>query len=115
MNLHSAGSVSLENSYFKMIHLLVWAALGLCCCVGFPLVAAGRGRCPGAARGLLPAGSLLGHRLWGVRASVAVAHGLSSCGSGLYRKGSVVVAHGFSCSAVCGIILDKGSNSCPPH
>lgn len=83
MNLHPAGSVSLENSYFKMIHLLVWAALGLCCCVGFPLVAAGRGHCPGAAHGLLTAVSLLGHRLWGMRAAVAVAHGLSSCGSGL--------------------------------
>ena len=31
------------------------------------------------------------------------------------RAGSVVVAHGPSCSAACGIFPDQGSNSCPPH
>ena len=29
--------------------------------------------------------------------------------------GSVVVAHGPSCSAACGIFPDHGSNPCPPH
>ena len=29
--------------------------------------------------------------------------------------GSVVVAHGPSCSAACGIFLDQGSNPCPLH
>ena len=29
--------------------------------------------------------------------------------------GSVVVAHGPSCSAVCGIFPDQGSNPCPLH
>ena len=29
--------------------------------------------------------------------------------------GSVVVAHGPSCSAACGILPDQGSNLCPPH
>ena len=29
--------------------------------------------------------------------------------------GSVVVAHGPSCSAACGIFPDKGSNPCPLH
>ena len=28
---------------------------------------------------------------------------------------SVVVAHGLSCSAACGIFLDQGSNPCPLH
>ena len=31
------------------------------------------------------------------------------------RGGSVVVAHGLSCSAACGIFLDQGSNLCPLH
>ena len=31
------------------------------------------------------------------------------------RAGSVVVAHGPSCSAACGILPDQGSNSCPLH
>ena len=29
--------------------------------------------------------------------------------------GTVVVAHGLSCPAVCGIFLDQGSNLCPLH
>ena len=31
------------------------------------------------------------------------------------RAGSVIVAHGPSCSAACGILPDQGSNPCPPH
>ena len=31
------------------------------------------------------------------------------------RAGSVVVAHGPSCSAACGISPDQGSNPCPLH
>ena len=38
---------------------------------------------------------------------------LPSTGSG--RAGSVVVAHGPSCSAACGIFRDQGSNPCPLH
>ena len=38
---------------------------------------------------------------------------LRSTGSG--RAGSVVVAHGLSCSAACGIFPDQGSNPCPLH
>ena len=49
--------------------------------------------------------------------------GFSSCGTwasvvaarGLYSAGSVVVAHGLSCSAACGIFPDQGSNPCPLH
>ena len=29
--------------------------------------------------------------------------------------GSVVAAHGLSCSVACGIFLDQGLNSCPLH
>ena len=35
--------------------------------------------------------------------------------TGSRRPGSVVVAHGPSCSAVCGIFPDQGSNPCPLH
>ena len=57
--------------------------------------------------------------------------GFSSCGSwasavaarGLQQpwlaasraQASVVVAHGLSCSAACGMFLDQGSNPCPLH
>ena len=44
----------------------------------------------------------------GVQASLVVACGLQSAGS-------VVVVHGLSCSAACGIFPDQGSNSCPLH
>ena len=37
--------------------------------------------------------------------------GFSSCST----QDSVVVAHGLSCSAACGIIPDQGSNPCPLH
>ena len=35
--------------------------------------------------------------------------------TGSRRAGSVVVAHGSSCSAACGIVPDQGSNPCPLH
>ena len=48
------------------------------------------------------------HGLWSTQASVVVVPGLQS-------TGSVVVAHGLSCSEVCGIFLDQGSNLYPLH
>ena len=35
--------------------------------------------------------------------------------TGSRRAGSVIVAHGPSCSAACGIFPDQGSNACPLH
>ena len=35
--------------------------------------------------------------------------------TGSRRAGSVVVAHGPSCSAACGIFPDQGLNPCPLH
>ena len=49
----------------------------------------------------------------GARASHYRGLSLRSTGSG--RAGSVVVAHGPSCSAACGILPDQGSNTCPLH
>ena len=49
------------------------------------------------------------HRLWGVQASIT-----TSC-MGCKATGSVVVAHGLSCSSACGIFPDQGSNPYPLH
>ena len=35
--------------------------------------------------------------------------------TGSRHAGSVIVAHGLSCSAACGIFPDQGSNPCPLH
>ena len=35
--------------------------------------------------------------------------------TGCSRAGSVIVAHGPSCSVACGIFPDQGSNQCPLH
>ena len=35
--------------------------------------------------------------------------------TGSRRAGSVIVAHGSSCSTACGIFPDRGSNPCPLH
>ena len=35
--------------------------------------------------------------------------------TGSRRAGSVIVAHGLSCSTACGILPDQGSNPCPLH
>ncbi|KAJ8797064.1 hypothetical protein J1605_001874 [Eschrichtius robustus] len=35
--------------------------------------------------------------------------------TGSRRAGSVIVAHGSSCSVACGIFPDQGSNPCPLH
>ena len=94
--------------YFWLRWVFV-AACGLC------LVAASGGysslRCAGfALRWLL--------LLWSTGSRHA---GFSSCGTwasvvvdrGLQSTGSVVVAHGLSCSAACGIFPDQGLNLCP--
>ena len=41
--------------------------------------------------------------------------GLLLRSTGSRRTGSVVVAHGPSCSAACGIVPDQGLNLCPLH
>ena len=71
------------------------AVLGLRCCVQAFSSCGERGLLFVAVCGLLIA-----------VASLAAEHGLKSAGS-------VVVAHGLSCSAACGIFLDQGSNPCP--
>ena len=86
-----------------------------------------------AVRGLsLVAGSgllfVVVHGLLIAVASLVAEHGLQACGlwqlwhtgsvvvaRGLQSAGSMVAAHGLSCSAACGIFPDQGSNPCPLH
>ena len=41
--------------------------------------------------------------------------GLLLLSTGSRRAGSVIVAHGPSCSTACGILPDQGPNPRPPH
>ena len=85
--------------FFKFLFIyLFMAALGLRFCArAFSLVAASGGHSSSRCVGLSLSRPLL----------------LRSTGS--RRTGSVVVAHGPSCSAACGIFPDQGSNPCPLH
>ena len=78
-------------------------------------LAASRSYSPVAVQGFLVAvvPPLVEHGLCGAHTSVIGTHGLICCGSSLYSIGSVVVAHGLSCSAVCGIFPDQGWNLSP--
>ena len=83
--------------FFFLINLFL-AALGLRCCVwAFFLVAVSGGYSS------LPC------------AGLSLRWPLSSWSTGSRCAGSVVVAHGLSCSAACGIFLNQGSNPCPLH
>ena len=65
-------------------------------------------------RGLSPVAASGGHSSsWCAGLSLSRPLLLGSTGS--RRAGSVIVAHGPSCSAACGIFPDQGSNTCPLH
>ena len=49
------------------------------------------------------------------RVGLSLSRPLSLRSTGSRHAGSVVVAHGPSCSAACGIFPDQGSNQCPLH
>ena len=67
--------------------------------------------------GLLSRGGVLGFSLQCLLiAEHRLRHtGFSSSGPGLESASSVVVAHGPSGSAACGILPGQGSNLCPLH
>ena len=84
------------NPFFFKINLFIYlflTALGLRC-------GARASHCGGL--------SCCAAQALGAQASVPVARGLQSAGS-------AAVAHGPSCSAACGILLDQGWNPCPLH
>ena len=81
--------------FFKFIYFwLCWVFVSV---RGLPLVALSRGHSSSRCTGL----------------SLSWPLPLRSTGS--RRAGSVVVAHGPSCSAACGIFPDQGLNPRPPH
>ena len=65
-------------------------------------------------RGLSPAAASGGHSSPPC-AGLSLSQPLLLRSTGSRRAGSVIVAHGPSCSAACGIFPDQGSNPCPPH
>ena len=83
--------------FFLILFIYFWLCWVFVSVRGLPLVAANEGHSSSRCTGL----SLLRPLL------------LRSTGS--RRAGSVVVAHGPSCSAACGIFPDRGSNPCPLH
>ena len=93
---------SLLVTYFflnKFIYLFIyfWLCWVFVSVRGLSLVAASGGHSSSRCTGLSLSRPLL---LWS---------------TGSRRAGSVVVAHGPSCSAACGIFRDQGSNPCPLH
>ena len=86
------------KNYLFIYLFLFMAVLGLRFCArGLSLVAASGGHSSSRCAGLSLSRPLL----------------LRSTGS--RRAGSVIVAHGPSCSAACGTVPDQGSNPCPLH
>ena len=83
--------------FFLIFFIYFWLCWVFVSVRGLSLVAASRGHSSSRCTGLSLSRPLL----------------LQSTGS--RRAGSVVVAHGPSCSAACGIPPDQGSNPCPLH
>ena len=65
-------------------------------------------------RGLSPVAASGGHSSSRC-AGLSLSRPLLLRSTGSRRAGSVVVAHGPSRSAACGVFPDQGSNPCPPH
>ena len=84
-------------NFYLFIYLYFWLCWVFVSVRGLSLVAARGGHSSSRCTGLSLSRPLL----------------LRSTGS--RRTGSVVVAHGPSCSAACGIFPDQGSNPCPLH
>ena len=109
---HNSQHSIIFNKFFIIIYFwLCW----VCCCMWAFCSCDKLGLLFVVVRGLLIA-----------VASLVVEHGLLVCGQqqlwhagsgvvacGLQSTGSVVVAHGLSCSAACGIFPDQGWNPCP--
>ena len=92
------------------------AALGLCGCVGFSLLEGSEGSYLVAVPGpFIAAASLVAeHRLWVVPASVAAAHGLSTCGSWVLEHWLNSCVQELSGSAACGNLPGSGIEPVSP-
>ena len=83
--------------FLKYLFIYLWLCWVFVSARGLSVVVASGGHSSSRCAGLSPSRPLL---LWSTDSR---------------RTGSVVVAHGSSCSAVCGIFPDQGSNPCPLH
>ena len=83
--------------FFYFIYLFFWLCWVFVYVRGLPLVVASGGHSSSRCTGL------------------SLSRPLLLRGTGSRQAGSVVVAHGPSCSAACGIFPDQGSNPCPLH
>ena len=116
LNFILVEEVIIRKTLFFFFNLFL-AVLGLHCCMRVFSSCSKRGLLFLAVRGLLiaVASLVVEHRLqarglqqlWHVGSVVVVRR--------LQSAGSVVVAHGLSCSPACGIFPDQGSNPCPLH
>ena len=91
-------SVGIGNFFF-LIYFIFGYVGSLLPRVGFSLVAASGGY----------------SSLWCAGFSCCGAWALGAWASVVVARGSVVVAHGISCSVACGIFPDQGLNLCPLH
>ena len=85
------------NLFIYYLFIYFWLCLVFVSVRGLSLVVASGGHSSSRCAGLSPSWPLL---FWSTSSR---------------RAGSVVVTHGLSCSAACGIFPDQGSNSCPLH
>ena len=93
---------------YLFIYLFIYlflTVLGLRFMRGLSLVAASGGH----------SSSRCGDRSSSRCAGLSLSRPLPLRGTGSRHAGSVVVAHGPSCSVACGIFPDQGSNPCPLH
>ena len=91
--------------FIYLLFIFFLAVLGLRFVRGLSLVAASGGH----------SSSRHGDRSSSRCAGLSLPRPLPLRGTGSRRAGSVVVAHGPSCSVACGIFPDQGSNPCPLH
>ena len=88
-----------QQTYFFLINLFIY----FCLCWVFISV-----------RGLSPVAVTGGHSS-SLCAGLSLSWPLLLRSTGSRSAGSVVVVHGLSCSAACGILPGQGSNPCPLH
>ena len=87
--------------FFFLIYLFIYFYLWLCC-----VFVSVRGLPPVVASGVLSSSRCAG---------LSLSRPLPLRSTGSRCAGSVIVAHGPSRSAACGILPDQGSNPCPLH
>ena len=100
-------------SYFIYLFILFLAVLGLRFVRGLSPATASGGH--SSSRCGDRSSSRCGDRSSSRCAGLSLSRPLPLRGTGSRRAGSVVVAHGPSCSVACGIFPDQSSNPCPLH